>query len=150
MLRTLGLVATGILVAVNAPRAQSPAPEDSTASNEVTAVTIASGKLALSLKGEPGPVFLADGVYTNESKTVIVVLDGRITRIEYASGTVTRVASIRLQDQRVILTPPVTALMPVSPSPLPSGTFTSQDGAILRVVSGRPTEFARRGAAPHH
>ena len=148
MIRMLGLAAACVVVAVNAPRAQTPAPAD-TAPMEVTEVSIKSGKLPLSSATNPGPVFFADGAYTNEIKTVIVVQGGRIIRVEYASGTVSRVASIRLQNQRVMLKPPVTALVPVSPFPLPSGTFTTQDGAhSFKVVSGRPTELTVRAGSP--
>jgi hypothetical protein len=151
MNRMLGLSAACFVIAVNAPHAQSPVLTDSAGPNEVTTVSIKSGKLALSSAANPGPVFLADGAYKNESNTVIVILDGRIVRIEYGSGTIARVASIRLHDERVMLTPMVSALMQVTPFPLPSGTFTSQDGALwLKVVSGRPAEFTVRASSPQH
>ena len=145
MIRMPGLAATCIVVAMNASGAQTPAPADSLRPNEVTAVSIKSGKLALSSSANPGPVFLADGAYKNESNTIIVIVDGRVIRVEYGSGTVSRVASMRVQNERVMLTPPVIALMSVSPFPLPSGTFTSHDGGHwFKVMSGRPTEFSIR------
>jgi hypothetical protein len=142
MIRIFALATTWLTIAAHSAYGQPPASADSSASNEVTAVSIKSGKLALSSTANPGPVFLADGAYANEQNTVIVVLHGRIVRIEYASGTVTQVASIRMQKERVMLTPPVVALMAVSPFPLPSGMFRSQDGvSSLRVVGGSPTAF---------
>ena|SRR5688572_28283602 len=141
MIRLPGIAAALVMLAVNALPAQMTASADSTAPDEVTRVSIKSGKLALSSAANPGPVFLADGAYTNESNTVIVVLDGRITRVEYGSGKVIQVASVHLQRERVMLMPQVTALMSVSPVPLPSGRFTSENSVKLTVVSGRPTEF---------
>ena len=142
MIRNVGLVAVLLMVALHAPEAQTSAPADSTRPNDVTAVSIKSGRLALSSTSNPGPAYLPDGAYSNGSGTVLVLLDGRIIRVEYGSGSVSQVASMRIQRDRVMLTPPVTALMSVSPFPLPSGTFTSQDGAhVLTVLSGRPTEF---------
>jgi hypothetical protein len=142
MTRMPGLAAASLLVALNVTGAQTPAPSD-TAPNAVTAVSIKSGKLALSSAANPGPVFLPDGAYTNESNTTIVFLDGRILRVEHGSGTVDQVGSVRIQRDRVMLTPSVRALMAVSPFALPSGTFRSQDGNTwFKVESGRPTEFA--------
>jgi hypothetical protein len=150
MIRIPGIAAACLMVAVSTLPAQTPASADSIGAHEVGALSIKSGKLALSSAANPGPVFLPDGVYTNESNTVIVVLDGRITGVEYESGKHVRVASLHMQRDRVMLTPTVTALMSVSPFPLPSGKFTSQDGVTLTVVSGRPTEFTLRAAAPQH
>lgn len=142
MIRTLGLATACLIIAVNATESQESAPPSDTLSHEVTDVSIKSGKLALSSAANPGSVFLADGAYKNDSDTFIIVVDGRIIRIEYGTGTVSQVATIRLQrDDRVMLTPPVTALMQVTPFPLPSGTFRSQHGALLKVSSGRPVEF---------
>ena len=141
MKRMIGLGATCLMVALNATNAQTPAPAD-TAPNAVTAVSIKSGKLALSSAANPGPVFLPDGAYTNESNTTIVFLDGRILRVEHGSGTVDQVGSVRIQRDRVMLTPSVRALMAVSPFALPSGTFRNQEGnSWFKVVSGKPTEF---------
>jgi hypothetical protein len=149
MMRMLIVAATCVVVGVNTSVAQSPAPGDSAGPNEVTAVSIKSGKLALSSAANPGPVFLPDGAYTNTGNTVIVVLDGRIIRVEYGSGSISQVASMRVQNQRVMLTPPVVALMSVSPFPLPSGTFTTQDGAHwFKVMSARPIEFVIRSGSP--
>ena len=125
--------------------AQTPEAVDSTRPNDVTAMSIKSGRLALSSTANPGPVYLPDGAYKNGSGTVLVLLDGRIIRIEYGAGRVSPVASTRIQRRQVMLTPPVTALMSVSPFPLPSGTFTSEDGgSVITVMSGRPTEFTIR------
>lgn len=144
MNRMLAIAVGGGIAALNVLGAQDSAA-DSTAPNQVTAVSIRSGKLALSSAANPGPVFLPDGAYRNDANTVIVILDGRIIRVEYGSGTVTQVASSRVQRGRVMLTPPVTALMSVSPFPLPGGTFTHQDGAAwVKIVSAMPTEFVVR------
>ena len=142
MLRMLGLGAAGLLVVVNATHAQVPASADTMPPDGVTAVSVKSGRLALSSAANPGPVFLPDGAYTNESNTTLVILDGRIMRVEYGSGTVAQVGSIRMQKDKVMLTPSVRALVSVSPFVLPSGTFRTQDGSSwFRVESGRPVEF---------
>ena len=142
MMRIPGVTALLLLVVAVALGAQTTPAAYSARPNDVTAVSIKSGRLALSSASNPGPVYLPDGAYSNGSGTVLVLLDGRIIRVEYGAGTVSQVASMRYQRDRVMLTPPVTALMSVSPFPLPSGTFTSQDGAhVVTVMSGRPTEF---------
>lgn len=148
MIRIPGITAAFVMLAVSVLPAQTPASAESTGPNEVTAVSIKSGKLALSSAANPGPVFLTDGVYTDEGNAVIVVLDGRISRVEYASGKLIQVASIHRQRERIMLVPQVSALMSVSPFPLPSGRFTSDNGVTLTVVAGRPTEFTLRAATP--
>lgn len=148
MMRLFALAAATVVVVAHTSGAQAPAPIDSTGPQEVTAVSVKSGRLALSSAARPGPVFLPDGAYSNESNTVIVVLSGRIIRVEYGSDAVRQVASTRLQRQQVMLTPPVSALMSVSPFVLPSGTFRSQDGAnSFKVMSGRPVEFTFRAVS---
>jgi len=117
------------------------APPDSSA---VTSFSIKSGKIALSSLKNPGPVYLPDGTYTNEGGAVLVILDGHITRLQRnPDGEMTEIASIRLNRLHGIqLTPSTNALMTVSEITLPTGTFTSADGASsMRVVSGRPTTF---------
>lgn len=149
MMRIPGVTALLILVVADALGAQTTPAADSARPNDVTAVSIKSGRLALSSASNPGPVFLPDGAYSNGSGTVLVLLDGRIIRVEYGSGNVSQVASMRVQRDKVMLTPPVSALMSVSPFQLPSGTFTSQDGAhALTVMSGRPTAFVIQAGAP--
>lgn len=146
-MKSMGVLAAVCLMgALNASLAQEPS---SAGPNEVTEVSIKSGKLALSSAANPGPVFLPDGAYMNDASTTIVIVHGRIVRVEYGSGTAVQVASIRLTNERVMLTPPVTALMQVQPIPLPSGIFRSKDGSSsLKVVSARPTEFVVSASAP--
>ena len=136
----VGLV---VMLAVNAAHAQDPTVADSIGQNGVRNLSISGGKLVLSSAAHPGPASMPNGAYESDAKTVIVFLDGRITRVEYATGTISQVASMRLQNGRVMLMPPVTALMQISAFPLPSGTFTMRNGsAFLKVVSGRPAEFS--------
>jgi hypothetical protein len=148
MMRMAGLAAAFVVAAMHATQAQAAAAADSVGPNGVTAVAIKSGRLTLSSAANPGPVVLPDGAYKGDGGTTLVILDGRLTRVEYASGTVVDVASVRVRDQRVIVTPGTTALVQVTPFPLPSGTFANQNGgASIKVVSGRPTEFSM-GAPP--
>jgi hypothetical protein len=146
--RMLGLSVISMIAALNAAQAQTDTTQPK-GPDEVTAVSVKSGKLALSSTANPGPVFLPDGAYTNENNTVVVILDGKIMRVEYGSGSVTVVGSMRMQKEKVMLTPSVRALMSVTPFPLPSGTFTSKDGsASFTVFSGRPTEFTLPPQSP--
>lgn len=115
---------------------------DPAARNIVTSYSVKSGKLMLSSASNPGPVQMPDGTYSNESGTVIVFLDGTITRVQRAER-ITEITNVRLNRQKtVLLTPSTNALMSVSDMNLPSGTFKTEDGKYwLRVVIGRPAEF---------
>jgi len=145
MNRIPGITAACLLAAFHVSLAQEPAPADSSAFDVVTSVSIKSGRLALATAGVSEPMYLPDGAYRSDTKTVLVILDGRISRVEYASGTITPVASARMERGRVMLTPPVGALMQVTPFPLPTGTFTNEDASVtLKVVSGQPRELRRR------
>jgi hypothetical protein len=116
---------------------------DSSTRNVVTAFSVKSGKIALSSAANQGPAYLPDGTYTNENNTIIVILDGRIARLQTSSDAITEIALVRVNRQRVImLTPSTNALMEVKDITLPSGTFRSEDGASsVTVVAGRPTAF---------
>lgn len=142
MHRIGGIALACVMVFVNAAGAQDNADSARVAGpHDVISLKIKSGRLALSSASNPGPVFLSDGAYTNDAGIVISILDGRIVSVGYPSGRVDEVASISIQRDRVMLMPPVVALMQVSPFPLPSGTFTTPSGARFRVLSARPTEF---------
>jgi hypothetical protein len=117
--------------------------QDSAALNAVKDFSIRSGKLVLSSAANPGPVHLPDGTYSDESNTAIVIRDGKIARIQQASGDLIEVSVVRLNRRGVItVTPYTNALMAVSDMPLPTGTFKSDDGvSSIRIVLGRPTAF---------
>ena len=149
MLRRAFIFAT---ITASAAAAQTPSPvpapdtttKDPSTQNVVTGFSIRSGKLAVSSAANPGPVFLPDGTYANAANTIIVVVDGLITRIQESWGGIIEVASIRLNRQRgVRLIPSTNALMTVSDLPLPSGRFKTEDGKnSFTIVAGRPTEFS--------
>ncbi len=145
MLRLVALLA---VFGASTAYAQDTAPpsSDTTATvnpNAVTAYVIKSGKLMLSSKANPKPVRVPDGTYTNQDNSIIVFIDGSITRVMRSTGEITEIASMRLnREQRIRLTPSTNALMSVSDMPLPSGTFTSQDGrSSVTFILGRPMEF---------
>ena len=142
MLRLIPILAVFTSAAVSA---QTPAPSDSVAEdpNAVTAYSIRSGKLMLSSKAHPKPVTLPDGAYTNQSDLIIVIVNGRVTRLQESTDKITEIASMRLNRQRVVtLTPSTNALMAVGEFMLPSGTFKSDDGkSSVTIVIGRPTAF---------
>jgi hypothetical protein len=131
--------------------AAAPAALDSSTRNVVTAFSVRSGKIALSSAANPGPASLPDGTYTNENNTIIVILDGRIVRIQTSSGAITEISSARVTRLHgIMLTPSTNALMAVSEITLPSGTFKSEDGASsVTVVAGRPTAFTLSSALPN-
>jgi hypothetical protein len=148
ILRSVPFIAA---VFASALSAQTPSPaappdsivQDSAALNAVKDFSIRSGKLVLSSAANPGPVYLPDGTYSDESNTAIVIRDGRIARIQQASGDLIEVSAVRLNRRGVItVTPSTNALMAVSDMPLPTGTFKSDDGvSSIRIVLGRPTAF---------
>lgn len=149
MIRMLQLACVSVVVGASAAYAQAPSPAaaadqpDSSAQNAVTTYSVKSGKIALSSTANPKAAFLPDGTYTNESGTIIVILDGVIVRIQRDSGEITEISSVRVNRDRVImLTPSTNALMQVADIRLPSGTFKSEDGrSSITVVVGRPTAF---------
>ena len=148
ILRSVPFIAA---VFASALSAQTPSPaaapdsivQDSASLNAVKDFSIRSGKLVLSSAANPGPVYLPDGTYSDESNTAIVIRDGRIARIQQASGDLIEVSAVRLNRRGVItVTPSTNALMAVSDVPLPTGTFKSDDGvSSISIVLGRPTAF---------
>src|SRR5512141_187337 len=151
MFATLQRIAFLAAITATAASAQTPSPvaapdttvQASAALNAVKNFSIHSGQLVLSSAANPGPVYLPDGTYTDESSTAIVIRDGRIARIQQASGDLIEVSAVRLNRRGVItVTPSTNALMAVSDMPLPTGTFKSDDGvSSIRIVLGRPTAF---------
>jgi hypothetical protein len=97
----------------------------------------------LSSAANPRRTLLPDGTYKNQAELVIVVVDGRISRILPASGEAIEVASIRVKANRTVaITPSTNALAAVSEITLPSGIFTSADGtSTFTVIQGRPAAF---------
>ncbi|MEO8193517.1 MAG: hypothetical protein ABI681_06675 [Gemmatimonadales bacterium] len=159
MIPKLRLVAIIAAISASAISAQTPSPvpvPDTTigdpSTRNVVTYSVRSGKLALSSAADPGPAYMPDGTYTNDANMIIVIVDGRITRIQGSSGEITEISSVRLGRQRAIaLTPATNALMAVSDITLPSGTFKSDDGrASFRVVAGRPTAFTLPDSAKEH
>ena len=148
ILRSVPFIAA---VFASALSAQTPSPaaapdsivQDSASLNAVKDFSIRSGKLVLSSAANPGPVYLPDGTYSDESNTAIVIRDGRIARIQQASGDLIEVSAVRLNRRGVItVTPSTNALMAVSDMPLPTGNFNSDDGvSSIRILLGRPTAF---------
>lgn len=154
--RIAGLVGV-CLVAASAAHAQvslpaSPQPVDSAELNTVTTFSVKSGRIALSSAANPGPVYLPDGAYTNDSNLIIVVLEGRISRIQTSVDAITEISSVRLSRNHVItLTPSTSALMAVTDITLPSGIFKSDDGATsFTIVAGRPIAFTLSGSSAGH
>lgn len=152
MIRLLRLVAIFLGLTASAVSAQTPAPAspDTTAedANVVTAYSVRSGKLMLSSKANPKPTTLPDGAYTNQSELTIVIVDGRITRLQEGTERITEIGSMRLSRQRLVtLTESTSALMvSATERTLPSGTFKSEDGrSSVKIVFGRPTEFTISG-----
>jgi hypothetical protein len=157
MIRMLQLACTCVVLSSSAAYAQDPAPSaaaepvDSATLNGVTTYSIKSGKIAMSSIANPKPSFLPDGTYVNESGTVLVILEGAITRLERAEGEATEIFSVHLgRDRVVMLVPSTNALMQVADVRLPSGTFRSVDGlSSMRVLSGHPVSFTIPGSATH-
>ena len=151
MFATLQRVAVLAAITATAVSGQTPSlvavpdttVQDSASLNAVKDFSIRSGKLVLSSAANPGPVYLPDGTYSDESNTAIVIRDGKIARIQQASGDLIEVSAVRLNRRGVVtVTPSTNALMAVSDMPLPTGTFKSDDGASsIRIVLGRPTAF---------
>lgn len=156
MISVLRLACVCAMLAARATYAQTTAATatadipDSTAQSVVTTFAIRSGKIALTTAASQAPAYLPDGAYTNESNTVIVILEGVVARIQTSSGQITEIGSVRMNRQRMItLTPSTNALMQVSDIRIPSGTFTSEDGRIsITFVQGRPTAFTLPRSSP--
>ena len=149
MIRILRLCGVCVFAAASTAYAQEPVPAsapavpDSIARNTVTAYSVKSGKIALSSAANPGPAYLPDGTYKDEGNTIIVIVDGRIVRVQPESGESTDISSVRMSRKNIImLTPSTNALMAVTDIALPSGTFKIEDGsASFTVMAGRPTAF---------
>lgn len=156
MKRIAGLAALWLL-AGSAAHAQvslpaAPQPVDSAELNTVTTFSVKSGRIALSSAANPGPVYLPDGAYTNDSNLIIVILEGRISRIQTSVDAITEISSVRLSRNHIItLTPSTSALMAVTDIALPSGIFKSEDGATsFTIVAGRPIAFTLAGSSAGH
>jgi hypothetical protein len=133
-----------LAIAARTAHAQAPTVVEPPDSSAVTSFSIKSGKIVLSSLKNPGKDYLPDGTYTNEGGTIIVILDGKIVRLQRGDpAEITEIASVRLNPRHGIqLTPNTNALMAVSEITLPTGTYTSEDGASsMRVVSGTPRMF---------
>ncbi|MEO5904045.1 MAG: hypothetical protein ABIQ55_08550 [Gemmatimonadaceae bacterium] len=156
MIPMLRFTCVCVVVAARAAHAQAPSPAadpvvlDSSTQVAVTTFSVRSGKIALASAANPGPVYLPDGTYTNESSTIIVVLDGKIARLQTSTGEIKEISSVRMNRQNVILlTPSTNALMQVTDIRLPSGTFKSEDGRnSMSVLGGRPTGFTLPASSP--
>ena len=151
MIPILRLVAVLSVLTASATSAQAPSPAapDTAATDpdSVTAYSIRSGKLLLSSKANPKPTTLPDGTYTNQSDLILVIVNGKVTRMQESTGQITEIASMQLNRQRLVrLTPSTNALMAVGDLPLPSGTFRTEDGkSSVTIVFGRPTAFTLSG-----
>lgn len=158
MNRSLGIVVAIVLGSagtLHAQTAQPPAvttPVDSADLHTVTTFSVKSGRIALSSAANPGPVYLPDGTYTNDSNLIIVILEGRIARIQTSADAITEISSVRMNRNHVItLTPATSALMAVTEFTLPSGLFKSEDGLTsFTIVAGRPIAFTVSGPPPAH
>ena len=132
-------------VAAQSPASPAASPDTAAADpNAVTAYAIRSGKLMLSSRANPKPAAIPDGTYKNQADLIVVILNGRVTRIQETTDKITEIASMRLNRQKLVtLMPSTNALMAVNELLLPSGTFTSEDSkASFTVVFGRPTAFS--------
>ncbi len=149
MILQIRIVAIIAAISASALSAQTPLPAsdsavaDSATRNVVTSYSVRSGKLVLSSTANPGPTHLPDGTYKNQSDLVIVILEGRIARIQSSSGAITEISSIRVnRKDAVALMPSTSGLGAVSEFTMPSGLFTSADGnTTFTVVQGRPITF---------
>jgi len=153
VIRPLVLGMFSVLVTASAGHAQTPATAiavDTIALNTVTDYSVKSGKLVLSSVANPGKVHLPDGTFTNEAGAILVILGGKIARVQGSEGDLTEISAVRMNRfQRIMLTPSTNALNTVTEIPLPSGEFRSEDGAAtVTIVSGRPIRFTLAGSAP--
>jgi hypothetical protein len=145
LVASLSLFTAATVAAQTAAPALSDTAE--THPNAVTAYAIRSGKLMLSSRTNPEPVSLPDGTYKNQSDLIVVIMNGRVTRIQETTDRITEISSMRLNRQKLVtLMPSTNALMAVNELLLPSGTFTSEDGKTsFTIVFGRPTAFTLSG-----
>ena len=141
--RSIRLAAIISIVAATGASAQDSTSVDSAARNVVTSFSVKSGKIVLSSAANPGKSYLPDGTYSTDEGAVLVIVDGRISRFQRASGEMVEISNVRLTRLGLLaLTPSTNALMAVSDFNLPSGTYKSEDGrSSLSVVAGRPTAF---------
>ena len=143
LIKAILLAAIVSIVAASGASAQDSTSVDAAMKNVVTAFSVKSGKLVLSSAANPGKSSLPDGTYTSEDGSIMVIVDGRITRFQRGSGEIVEIANVRVTRLGLVaLTPSTNALMAVSDFNLPSGTYKSEDGrSSLSVVAGRPTMF---------
>ncbi|HEX6574742.1 MAG TPA: hypothetical protein VF042_07195 [Gemmatimonadaceae bacterium] len=145
VLRTVAIAIafSAATAAAQDPAAASPDTTDPATRNVVASYNIKSGRLMLASVANPSPVPMPDGTYTDGSGASIVILDGAITRYQRSSGAIVEISNMRLTRQKLItLTPSTNALMAVSDMTMPTGTYRSPDGSWLKVIAGRPAEFA--------
>jgi len=150
MISVFRLAATLSVFTASAISAQATTAAPDTAAEDpdaVTAYAVRSGKLMLSSRANPKPAPIPDGTYKNQSDLIIVILGGRVTRIQESTDRITEIASMRLNRQKLVtLMPSTNALMAVNELILPSGTFASDDGRTsFTIVFGRPTAFRLPG-----
>ncbi len=147
--KAISLAAIISVVAASGAFAQDSTSVDSASKNVVTAFSVKSGKLVLSSAANPGKSYLPDGTYSTDDGAVLVIVEGRITRLQRSGGEIVEISNVRLTRLGLVaLTPSTNALMAVSDFNLPSGTYKSDDGvSSLSVVAGRPTAFTIPGAA---
>lgn len=150
VIRSLRLAAMISIVAASGVSAQDSTSVDSAMRNVVTSFLVKSGKLVLSSAANPGKSNLPDGTYTSDDGSIMVIVDGRITRFQRGSGEIVEIANVRTTRLGLVaLTPSTNALMAVSDFNLPSGTYKSEDGrSSLTVIAGRPTAFTIPGSPP--
>lgn len=143
LIKSIPLAAIVSIVAASGAWAQDSTSVDSAMRNVVTSFSVKSGKLVLSSAANPGKSNLPDGTYTSDDASIMVIVDGRITRFQRGSGEIVEIQNVRVTRLGLIsLTPSTNALMAVSDFNLPSGTYKSEDGrSSLTVVVGRPTMF---------
>lgn len=149
VIKAIFLAAIVSIVAASGASAQDSTSVDAAMKNVVTTFSVKSGKLVLSSAANPGKSHLPDGTYTSEDGSIMVIVDGRITRFQRGSGEIVEIANVRLTRLGLVaLTPSTNALMAVSDFNLPSGTYKSEDGlSSLSVVAGRPTLFTLPGGS---
>ena len=149
LIKSIPLAAIISVVAASGAWAQDSTSVDSAMRNVVTTFSVKSGKLVLSSAANPGKSNLPDGTYTSDDASIMVIVDGRITRFQRGSGETVEIQNVRVTRLGLIaLTPSTNALMAVSDFNLPSGTYKSEDGrSSLTVVAGRPTAFTIPGGS---
>lgn len=147
LIRSVKLAAIISIVAASGASAQDSTSVDSATRNVVTSFSVKSGKIVLSSAANPGKSYLPDATYSTDEGAILVIVDGRISRFQRASGEMVDISNVRLTRLGLIaLTPSTNALMAVSDFNLPSGRYKSEDGrSSLTVIAGRPTAFTIPG-----